>query len=162
MLNLPPSELRDLLRSCLNVDRWADEVAAKAPFAELDALLAAARDAGPLSADEIDEAMADHPRIGEKHAEPSVAGEFSRREQASLGDDDESVNRAIAEGNAAYEERFDRVFLIRAAGRTRLEILSELHRRLTLDDQTELAIVGSELLAIAQLRLKSIYEEQSS
>ncbi|UFS61033.1 2-oxo-4-hydroxy-4-carboxy-5-ureidoimidazoline decarboxylase [Subtercola endophyticus] len=161
MLNLPPPELRDLLRSCLNVDRWVDEVSAKAPFGDLDALLAAARDAGPLSTSEIDQAMADHPRIGERHAADTAAAEFSRKEQASLGDDDASVNLAIAEGNVAYEERFGRVFLIRAAGRTRPEILGELRRRLSLDDQTERVIVGSELLDIAQLRLRSIYEEHS-
>ncbi|HEV7949033.1 MAG TPA: 2-oxo-4-hydroxy-4-carboxy-5-ureidoimidazoline decarboxylase, partial [Glaciihabitans sp.] len=54
---------------------------------------------------------------------------------------------------AAYEARFGRVFLIRAAGRSRAEILSELTRRLELDDETELAIVGEQLRDIALLRL---------
>ena len=36
------------------------------------------------------------------------------------------VAAAIAAGNAAYEERFGRVFLIRAAGRTPEQILAEL------------------------------------
>ena len=36
------------------------------------------------------------------------------------------VTAAIAAGNAAYEERFGRVFLIRAAGRSPEQILAEL------------------------------------
>ena len=67
--------------------------------------------------------------------------------------DDADLARAIADGNRVYEDRFDRVFLIRAAGRSRREILAELRRRLTLDDNTEAAIVGSELRDIALLRL---------
>src|ERR1700712_2145805 len=113
MLNQTPAELRETLRGCLNVTRWVNEVAAAAPFDSVDALLETARRAAtPLSPDEIDEAMADHPRIGEKHAGTGAAEAFSRSEQASVDADDEAVNRAIAEGNAAYEQRFDRVFLI--------------------------------------------------
>ncbi|MCY7325058.1 MAG: OHCU decarboxylase, partial [Microbacteriaceae bacterium] len=60
-------------------------------------------------------------------------------------------------GNRRYEHRFGRVFLIRAAGRSRAEILAELERRLLLDDQTELAIVGGQLLEIALLRLEQTF-----
>ncbi|MEF2977681.1 2-oxo-4-hydroxy-4-carboxy-5-ureidoimidazoline decarboxylase [Subtercola sp. YIM 133946] len=162
MLNPPPDELRVLLRSCLNVDRWVDDVAAQAPFVSLEALQAAARAAAPLSPAEIDQALADHPRIGEKHAGAGASSDFSRTEQASLGQNDEQVDAAIAAGNVAYEERFGRVFLIRAKGRTRPEILAELRRRLSLDDDTELAVAGSELIAIALLRLETVYEKSAS
>ena len=47
------------------------------------------------------------------------------------------MTAALAEGNREYEKRFDRVFLIRAAGRSSAEILAELHRRLGNDDETE-------------------------
>ena len=63
----------------------------------------------------------------------------------------------IAAGNAAYEERFGRVFIIRAAGRTRREILDELTRRLELDDAIEIQIVGEQLRDIALLRLEKLY-----
>ena len=49
------------------------------------------------------------------------------------------VTAAIAAGNAAYEQRFGRVFLIRAAGRSPEQILAELQRRLRNDDETEAA-----------------------
>ena len=60
------------------------------------------------------------------------------------------------EGNRAYEERFDRVFLIRAAGRDGDEILAELERRLGNDDATERAETVDQLLQIALLRLEQV------
>jgi len=147
-------DLRTALLACLAVPRWADEVAGQAPFASAAALIEAARAAAtPLPRTEIDQAMAEHPRIGDKPHGTSRAAGFSRTEQASADADDADLAAALAEGNRVYEERFDRVFLIRAAGRSRREILAELHRRLTLDDDTEAAIVGSELRDIALLRL---------
>ena len=147
------------LGAALGVRRFVDEVAAGAPYPDLAALLGAASAAAtPLHPDEIDEAMAHHPRIGERPAGEGAAQAFSRREQASADADDAEVNAAIAAGNAAYEERFGRVFLIRAAGRSRAEILGELRRRLELDDAAELAIVGEQLREIALLRLRSTFE----
>lgn len=147
-------QLRAALLACLAVPRWVDDVAAQAPFDSAVALIEAARAAAtPLARAEIDEAMAEHPRIGEKPTGTSQAAGFSRAEQASSDAGDADLAAAIADGNRAYEQRFDRVFLIRAAGRSRREILGELQRRLALDDETEAAIVGSELRDIALLRL---------
>ena len=39
-------------------------------------------------------------------------------EQAEVNADDAATARALKEGNARYEARFDRVFLIRAKGRS--------------------------------------------
>lgn len=151
--------LTSALEAALGVRRWVAEVSAAAPFASLDELLRVAGDAAtPLSAAEIDEAMAHHPRIGEKPTGDGAAQAFSRREQASPDADDAEVNASIAAGNAAYEARFGRVFLIRAAGRSRAEILAELRRRLTLDPDTELVIVGEQLREIALLRLATTFE----
>jgi 2-oxo-4-hydroxy-4-carboxy-5-ureidoimidazoline decarboxylase len=161
MIELDDATLRSHLLAALNVERWADDVAAQSPFADADALITvAAAAATPLSDAEIDEAMSHHPRIGEKPVGDGAAQEFSRREQGSAADaDDETLAQLLAEGNAAYEQRFDRVFLIRAAGRSRAEIVGELHRRLGLDDDTELRIVGAELRDIALLRLQTTFAE---
>jgi 2-oxo-4-hydroxy-4-carboxy-5-ureidoimidazoline decarboxylase len=147
-------ELRSALLACLAVPRWADEVTGRAPFDSAAAVLEAAREAAtPLARAEVDEALAEHPRIGEKPTGSSQSAGFSRAEQASVDADDADLAAALADGNARYEQRFDRVFLIRAAGRSRREILAELERRLLLDDDTEAAIVGSELREITLLRL---------
>ena len=70
--------------------------------------------------------------------------------------DDAAVMAALAEGNREYERRFDRVFLIRAAGRSANEVLAELRRRLDNDDETERAETVAALREIALLRLKDV------
>jgi 2-oxo-4-hydroxy-4-carboxy-5-ureidoimidazoline decarboxylase len=146
------------LRAALHVERWITEVAAGSPFADWTSLRDTAAAATPLAPAEIDEAMASHPRIGEKPTGSGAAADFSRAEQLSAPDvEDQHLAAALAEGNATYEKRFGRVFLIRAAGRSRAEIVDELDRRLKLDDASELEIVGEELRDIALLRLEKSY-----
>ena len=158
MIDVTDSDLRDRLRASLAVSRWVEDVASRAPFATLDELLAVAgAEASPLSSVEIDEAIAHHPRIGEKPVGQGTSQQLSRSEQgASTEFADE-----IAAGNAAYEKRFGRVFIIRAAGRTRREILDELTRRLELDNDVELQVVGEQLRDIALLRLEKLFAEES-
>ncbi|WP_291047050.1 2-oxo-4-hydroxy-4-carboxy-5-ureidoimidazoline decarboxylase [Herbiconiux sp.] len=152
------AELREALRSCLGVERFVDEVAQRAPFGSNDELLAAAGPvAASLTAAEVDAALAHHPRIGERMRGEGRAQAFSRSEQSAAESSDEALAAAISAGNEAYEARFDRVFLIRAAGRGRAEILSELTRRLALDDTAELATVASELRDITMLRLATLF-----
>jgi len=152
------AQLREGLIACLHVRRWADDVVAAGPYGSVDALVEAARDAAtPLSAAEVDEAMAQHPRIGERPTGTGQAASFSRAEQASSASGDEELAARLAAGNAAYEARFGRVFLIRAAGRSREEILGELERRLGLDPEEEIGIVGRELRDIALLRIPQVF-----
>lgn len=161
MMHVTPAALREGLAASLSVQRWIDEVAARHPYESVAQLLAVAADAAtPLSPHEIDEAIAHHPRIGETPVGQGTAQSLSRAEQAGLGDDDARVAAQIAAGNEAYEERFGRVFIIRAAGRTRSEILEELTRRLELPNATELEIVGEQLRDIALLRLEKLFGEE--
>ena len=161
MIDVTDSELRAALYASLAVDRWVDEVAAAAPFEDAAQLLETASDAAsPLSTAEIEEAIAHHPRIGEQPVGEGRAQEFSRAEQAGLGDDDSDLTEELAAGNRAYEERFGRVFIIRAAGRTHREILEELEQRLELPNSTELEIVGDQLRQIALLRLEKQFASE--
>src|SRR5699024_10628543 len=107
-------------------------------------------------------AMSHHPRIGEKAEGDSAEAAHSTREQAGLGALGDDVQARLAAGNAAYEERFDRVFLIRAAGRSPEEVLSELERRTDNSDADETAEVGEQLIQIAALRLEAILSCASS
>jgi 2-oxo-4-hydroxy-4-carboxy-5-ureidoimidazoline decarboxylase len=158
MIEITDSALRERLRASLAVSRWVEDVASRAPFATLDDLLAvASAEASPLSPDEIDEAIAHHPRIGEKPVGQGTSQELSRSEQGASTEFAEE----IAAGNAAYEQRFGRVFIIRAAGRSRREILDELTRRLELDDAVELQVVGEQLRDIALLRLEKLFGEDA-
>jgi len=162
---LTADDLRDALPPALAVRRWADDLLAGAPYPSLDALVEAATTAAtPLTEAEVDEALAAHPRIGERPtaAHGEAEARFSRAEQASSDADDAELAARLAAGNRAYEDRFGRVFLIRAAGRTRAEILAELERRLRLDDDAELATVAAQLREIMALRLRATFADDDA
>ena len=151
---LPEDEAVSLVSGCLGVPRWVSEVIAGRPYDDRAALLGRAHDAAlRLSADELDAALARHPRIGERPAGDDDESQHSRDEQSGVRASDTDRLRA---GNAAYEDRFARVFLVRAAGRSSSEILAELERRLGNDDATERAETVTALRDIALLRLEGL------
>jgi 2-oxo-4-hydroxy-4-carboxy-5-ureidoimidazoline decarboxylase len=141
---------REVLLGCLSVPRWADDVLAGQPYDDEQALLTAAADAArELTDEELDQALSGHPRIGER------GGAQSQKEQSGVDPGHGDTAQRLAEGNRRYEERFDRVFLIRAAGRDADEILAELDRRLRNDDAAERAETVDNLRQIALLRLEA-------
>ncbi|NUP60168.1 MAG: 2-oxo-4-hydroxy-4-carboxy-5-ureidoimidazoline decarboxylase [Pseudarthrobacter sp.] len=155
-----PDAARATLRPCIDVTRWVDAVADARPFASRDALLEfAAQAADPFSPAEVEAAMAHHPRIGERPTAAGTEASMSRSEQAGVDPADTAVAEALARGNRAYEEKFGRVFLIRAASRTAPEILQALDSRLTNSPETEDTIVARQLREIAVLRLEGLISE---
>jgi 2-oxo-4-hydroxy-4-carboxy-5-ureidoimidazoline decarboxylase len=151
------AEAAAVLRPCLDIERWIDEIADSRPYGSPESLReAAARAADPFTGDEVAAALAHHPRIGERAAGNSQEARLSQSEQAALGAPDPAVAAAIAEGNRAYEEKFGQVFLIRAAGRSREEILAALNARLAHTAEEEQAITGQQLREIAVLRLQGL------
>ena len=154
---LPDSSADDQLAACLPVPRWVATVRDGRPYAgwpDLEGTAGAA--AADLTEVELAVALAGHPRIGERATSPHHNADASAREQAGVDPADAEVARALAEGNAAYEQRFDRVFLIRAAGRSAAQILAELTRRLDNDDDAERVETVTQLREIALLRLRQV------
>lgn len=152
---LPRGEAEALLTTCLPVPRWVAAIVDGRPYAAWPALEPVAeRAAAHLDDDELEAALAGHPRIGEKASSPAHQAGLSRREQAGVDAGDAEVARALTAGNAAYEARFDRVFIIRAAGRHAPEVLAELERRLGNDAATEREETVGALRDIALLRLR--------
>ncbi|GAA3531607.1 OHCU decarboxylase [Aeromicrobium flavum] len=145
-----------LVRTCAKVDSWVAAVVAGRPYGTVDAVLAQADAlASGWGAAEVAEALADHPRIGEKPHGDGASAELSRSEQSGVDTDRDTAVR-LAAGNRRYERRFDRIFLVRAAGRSAEEILQHLERRLENDPETELAVTAGQLREIAALRLEGI------
>ncbi len=148
----------EVVRPWANVSGWVDAIVAGRPYGDLGQLVAVADiGARAWTAADVEGALAHHPRIGERVAGSGAEQDLSRAEQASIGERDHEVDAAIAAGNASYEERFGRVFLIRAKGRTAPEILENLAARLDHDDATEIAVVTDELRQIALLRLEGTF-----
>ncbi|KRF35300.1 hypothetical protein ASG94_14460 [Nocardioides sp. Soil805] len=154
---LDDATARGRLLTCLDVPRWADDVLAGRPYDDLDqveARMVAA--AATITDDELERALARHPRIGERADAARHDAGHSTREQAGVDGDDEDVAARLAAGNRAYEARFDRVFIIRAAGRDAHEVLDELGRRLGNGDGAERAETLDQLTQIALLRAREV------
>lgn len=149
---LSAEDVHDVLAVCLAVPRWIEEVDAGRPYPDELALLAVAGTvAEQLTDDELDMALARHPRIGERSPAVGAEAAHSRAEQAGVFPAAE-----LRAANAAYEQRFGRVFLIRAAGRSGSEIMAELRRRLGNDHESERRETVAELTEIALIRLQQV------
>jgi allantoicase len=158
---LPPEAAEEALTACLAVPSWVTRLVAARPFGEERRLRERAEKGfGTLSPAEWSAAFAAHPRIGEvRPVDPGRAPSvneraWSAREQAAAAASDETVRRALAAANRRYEERFGRVFLIRASGRSAEEILAALESRLENDPKTEFAVAVEELKRIARDRME--------
>ena len=137
------------LTQCLAVPRWVRAVLDGQPYSYPAALYAVAeRAAATLTADEVAQALAGHPRIGDK-----TGSATSRAEQSGVDNVDEFVA-----ANREYEQRFGRIYLVCAAGRGGDELLADLRERLTHDDEAELAVTVRELGKIALLRLAKVVQ----
>jgi len=143
------------LRPCVDVTRWCETIVDRRPYATVDDLVGTAAEAAdPFTGEEIESALAHHPRIGERADGDSREATMSRSEQTGVDPADGEIQQALREGNRRYEEQFGRVFLIRAAGRSAHEILSILQDRLQNDAVAEERVVAGQLREIALLRLK--------
>jgi len=158
-----PSAAASVVGVWAAIPAWVDAVVTGRPYASVDALTSrAAALADEWGVADLDAALAHHPRIGRRPIGTGAEAAASHREQASMTDAAAGVTAAIAAGNAAYEQRFGRVFLIRAAGRAPEQILAELQRRLSNDDEAEAAEALAQLAEIAILRLRaSVTDAQS-
>ena len=154
---LPAAQLRERLSSCCAARAWVEQILGGWPYPDLDALLAASdRAIEPLEPDDVAQALAAHPRIGQRASGSSTEATSSRQEQASVADADAEVQRELRDGNLAYEERFGHVFLICATGRSAPEMLTALRERLGNDPDTERKVVTEELRKITRLRLERL------
>ncbi|GAA4701432.1 2-oxo-4-hydroxy-4-carboxy-5-ureidoimidazoline decarboxylase [Promicromonospora umidemergens] len=154
---LPATDAAATVRPCADIGPWVDDVVAGRPYRCRDSLLLRAmRAAAEWTTADVDAALAHHPRIGERASGDSTEARLSRKEQPAAAD--ETAAR-IADGNAAYEARFGRIFLVRAAGRTAEDILANLTERLANDPATEALVTAEQLRQIALRRLETLVEE---
>ena len=155
---LPEAEARERLAACLDVPRWVDTVLAGRPYADVGARCSAVAPTRPPTST----TTSSRPRWpGTPGSASGPAPATTRRtplasSPASTTPTPTSPTR-LAAGNRAYEERFDRVFLIRAAGRTgagdpgRAGAAARQRRRRPSADETV-----TQLREIALLRLEQV------
>ncbi|MEG5299941.1 2-oxo-4-hydroxy-4-carboxy-5-ureidoimidazoline decarboxylase [Enterobacter roggenkampii] len=158
--HLPEKDALTLLQPCVAIPGWADALVDGRPYSNRDALFITAQgltqrwDEAALT-----QALNAHPRIGEKPLGSAAEAALSRQEQGAVNDQDTALAQALREGNARYEARFGRVFLIRAKGRSGEEILQALRARLENSDAQEIHAALEQLREITLLRLEGVIYE---
>jgi 2-oxo-4-hydroxy-4-carboxy-5-ureidoimidazoline decarboxylase len=149
---LPAERADQELLACCAAPAFARAVTAGRPFADRAAFLAAADAAlRSLTWPDVAQALAGHPRIGERPAGADREAAWSRREQSGIEAGDELVA-----ANRAYEDRFGHVLLVFASGKTKQDVLAAARQRLGNDVATERAVVAEELRRIALVRLERL------
>ena len=144
------------LLPCNGSTAWTRALVAARPIPTTRDLLTLADEVwGGLPETDWGEAFDSHPRIGEREAKAASAQSlrWSEGEQSGVGED-EAVQAALSEGNRTYEERFRRIFLVCAMGKSASEILAILGARLGNDPDAELAEAAEQQRRITQLRLR--------
>ncbi|QGH60429.1 2-oxo-4-hydroxy-4-carboxy-5-ureidoimidazoline decarboxylase [Serratia proteamaculans] len=158
---LPEAQAERLLRPCVDIAAWIAAVVVARPFSSIDAALAVAWQAAQRwQPEEISQALAQHPRIGERAKGLGQEAQFSQREQASVNAQDAELAEALRDGNLRYEQQFGQVFLIRAAGRDGQSILRELQRRLSNSAEQERQETAEQLREITMLRFKELLNDE--
>jgi len=157
--NAAPADVASaMLTACCDVPSWVDTVREGRPYAEVQSALDVAdKSARSFTPDDVDRALGAHPRIGERAAGSGTEAAWSQQEQSGVSRDAQTQD-ALLEANRAYEERFNRVFLICASGLSGDQVQTALRARLGNDDATETAVVADELRKIALLRLERLLD----
>ena len=144
----------ELLRPVCASDAWLQAMTGGRPYRNADELTHRSDEAlAVLDWSDVEQALAAHPRIGERVSGADREATWSRQEQSSAATTADAVAAELFDANVAYDAKFGHVFLICATGRTADDILAELTQRLSNDDATERQVVLRELAAIVRLRL---------
>ena len=155
---LPQEEAAREIVACCGSGTWSAKMASKRPIQDEATLLALSDEIWrALSEADWLEAFRSHPRIGEPSPDKTVAPQssaWSEQEQQKAAAADEAVKMALKWGNREYEQRFGRIFIVCATGKSANEILEILRRRLHNDDATELQLAAEEQQKIMHIRMK--------
>jgi 2-oxo-4-hydroxy-4-carboxy-5-ureidoimidazoline decarboxylase len=152
---LPSAAAVDEILPCCGSRAWAAAMVARRPLPDETTLLNTSDEIwGSLAEADWLEAFRSHPRIGESRPGESKSAAWSTQEQGGVVDADDGARVALADGNRAYERRFNRIFIVCATGKSPSEILAILRRRMTNDALTELQEAAEQQRQITQIRLR--------
>ena len=156
---LPRDEMKSLLLSWCHSDNWAGAMLAKAPFADLSALINAGDQCWAL-ADESDvlEAFSGHPKIGDMSALRNKYAATASAEQGQVAAADEAVLERLKNANDEYLEKFGFIFIVCATGKSAAEMLSLLQVRLGNSRDQELINGAEQQGLIMKLRINKYFE----
>ena len=151
-----PAAAAQTILPCNGSLAWAEGVAAARPFTNANALYEASDTVwNALSKKAWQHAFNSHPRIGEHKAKAATEQslQWSEGEQAAAKLT-EDTQAELAAANVEYEEKFKRIFIVCATGKTAEEMLGILRSRLNNDPEKELLTAAEQQRQITQIRLR--------
>jgi 2-oxo-4-hydroxy-4-carboxy-5-ureidoimidazoline decarboxylase len=155
---LPAAEAAGAILPCCGSLAWARQLTACRPIVDKQALLARSDAVWvSLAREDWQQAFDSHPRLGESQAKAATQTSltWSSHEQRNAQPSD-----ALREANLRYEEKFGSIFLLCANGRTAVEILAALERRMHNDAEAEWQEAGEQQRQITRLRLERWLRER--
>jgi 2-oxo-4-hydroxy-4-carboxy-5-ureidoimidazoline decarboxylase len=159
----PATAAREVL-PCCGSKAWAVALASQRPIADEPSLIEASSAVWlGLPEEAWLEAFDTHPRIGQKNAQNHTTEEslrWSAQEQRTALREGDAIKLALEEANQRYEQKFGRIFIVCAAGKTSAEILAILQARMKNDAATELHEAAEQQRQITQLRLHRWLESE--
>jgi 2-oxo-4-hydroxy-4-carboxy-5-ureidoimidazoline decarboxylase len=159
----PATAAREAL-PCCGSQAWADALASRRPIADELSFIETSSDVWlGLPEEAWQEAFDSHPRIGQKNAQSHTTKEslrWSAQEQRTAVCEGDATKLALEEANRRYEQKFGRIFIVCAAGKTSAEILALLEARMENDAATELHEAAEQQRQITQLRLHRWLESE--
>jgi len=150
------SDAAEEILPCCGSRRWAHALARLRPLLEVEVLFEKSDEIWrQLAPTDWDEAFSCHPRIGEtKEHDTTTWSRWSSQEQSGVDPSRQDIRDQLRDANRRYEERFGRIYIVCATGKSAEEMLAMLYRRLENDDGTELNEAADQQRLITQLRLR--------
>jgi allantoicase len=140
-----PEIARRKFLECCGSTRWADEMTAARPFESVEEI--ADQIWTRATREDVLEAFAAHPRIGDHEG---------AEEQAGVHGAAETTLAELARLNREYESRFGYIYIVCATGKSAEELLALLRVRIENSPADEIVIAAEQQRLITQLRLKKI------
>jgi len=159
----PATAAREAL-PCCGSQAWSVALASRRPIADEASLINASTSIWLALPEEAwQEAFDSHPRIGQSHAQTNATEEslrWSTQEQRTALSENNTAKLALEEATRRYEQKFGRIFIVCATGKTSAEMLAILEARMKNDAATELRESAEQQRQITQLRLHRWLESE--
>lgn len=161
--HLDGNKAKELLMQCCTCEQWVNNMIKNRPFGDYRDLLESANIAWQgLSEKDYLQAFDGHPKIGDVN---SLRDKYANTKQLASGEQS-SVNHAsdlviadLSRENENYLKKFGFIFIVCATGKSAIEMLSLLQKRMLNNRDTELVNAAEEQRKIFQIRLKKMFGE---
>lgn len=157
---LSEADATSAFEQCCGSSEWVERMVYSRPFESLGEVLETSDTIWEeCDVDDYEEAFSHHPRIGDieslskKYANTKT---WAAGEQKGMESADRAVIEKLAQGNAAYEEKYGYIFIVNATGKSAAEMLALLEARMKNDPKDEIHIAAGEQNKITKLRLKKL------